>query len=191
MVNFDPLTAEIRWRVWGTQQILMGFTSWLHYCSDVAHRRSTKLCTIFSRLLGSTLYIHFGGLCPLMEFCQVQNSVCIQVLRSRILASLLHGTRAAGTKLSGVVQGMELRNFCRGCHLYSAGRPSHWASAHILVDHVSDVYKTTLHNTLFMTALRSRWGHYIFALWFLSFFPRLISAVADWISTILLHMVWP
>jgi len=24
-----------------------------------------------------------------------------------------------------------------------------------------------------------------------SFFPRLISAVADWMSTILLHMVWP
>jgi len=26
---------------------------------------------------------------------------------------------------------------------------------------------------------------------FLSFFPRLISAIADWISTILPHMVWP
>ena len=25
----------------------------------------------------------------------------------------------------------------------------------------------------------------------LSFFPRLISAVGDWMSTILLHMVWP
>jgi len=35
-----------------------------------------------------------------------------------------------------------------------------------------------------------------FALWFLSFFllsffPRLISAIADWMSTILLHMAWP
>ena len=37
--------------------------------------------------------------------------------------------RAPG-KLCGVVQGMELRNFSRGCHLYSAGRPSRWASAH-------------------------------------------------------------
>jgi len=38
-----------------------------------------------------------------------------------------------------------------------------------------------------MSALRSRCGHYIFALWFLlSFFPCLISAVADWMSTILL-----
>jgi len=29
-------------------------------------------------------------------------------------------------------------------------------------------------------------------LWFvLSFFPRLISAAADWMSAILPHMVWP
>jgi len=49
-----------------------------------------------------------------------------------------------------------------------------------------------------MAAFRSRCGHYIFAMWFLlsSFYllffsPRLFSAVADWMSTILLHMVWP
>jgi len=42
-----------------------------------------------------------------------------------------------------------------------------------------------------MAALRSRGGHYILQLWFLSFFlllscffPRVISAVADWMSTI-------
>jgi len=34
----------------------------------------------------------------------------------------------------GAVQGMELRNFSRGRHLYSAARPSRWASARILVD---------------------------------------------------------
>ena len=42
---------------------------------------------------------------------------------------------------------------------------------------------------LFMVAL---WD--IFSLWFLSiflYFPRLISAAADWMSTILRHMVWP
>jgi len=38
--------------------------------------------------------------------------------------------------------------------------------------------------------------HYIFALsclsfFFLLFFPRLISAVEDWMSTILPHIVWP
>jgi len=36
-------------------------------------------------------------------------------------------------KLCGMVQGMELWNFHRGHHLYLAGQPSHWASAHILV----------------------------------------------------------
>jgi len=42
-----------------------------------------------------------------------------------------------------------------------------------------------------MAALRSRYGHYIFALriFLLSFFPRLISAVAEWMSTILPH-IW-
>jgi len=30
-----------------------------------------------------------------MEFCQLQNSLCIQVLHSPILAALLHGTQAA------------------------------------------------------------------------------------------------
>jgi len=41
-----------------------------------------------------------------------------------------------------------------------------------------------LHPCLFMAALWYRADHYIFALWFLSFylfFPRLISAVGDWI----------
>ena len=51
---------------------------------------------------------------------------------------------------------------------------------------------------LVMAALWNRAGHYIFALWFLSsfflsssFFPRLISAVGDWMSAILPHMMWP
>jgi len=43
-----------------------------------------------------------------------------------------------------------------------------------------------------MAALWNRAGRYIFMLWFLSsiFFPRLISAVRDCMSTILRHMVW-
>jgi len=54
---------------------------------------------------------------------------------------------------------------------------------------------TPLFESVIMAALRSRCGHYIFALWFLSsifylfFIPRLISAVTDWMSTILLRMV--
>jgi len=57
--------------------------------------------------------------------------------------------------------------------------------------------KQVLPNTwmlaVFLAALCYRAGHYVFAQWFLllssSFFPLLISAVADWMSTILLHVV--
>jgi len=48
---------------------------------------------------------------------------------------------------------------------------------------------------LFMVALCNRADHYIFIMFlsffFLSFFPRLISAAGDWMFTILWHMVWP
>jgi len=33
-----------------------------------------------------------------MEFCPVQNSLCVQVLRSSILAALLRGTGAVGVR---------------------------------------------------------------------------------------------
>jgi len=51
--------------------------------------------------------------------------------------------------------------------------------------------------SLVMAALCNRADHYIFILFLLlllllsSFFPRLISAVRDWMFTILWHMVWP
>jgi len=54
------------------KQISMGFVSWLCYCTDVTQQRSTKLCTMFGRLLAGTLDVYFGGFCPLMKFCQVQ-----------------------------------------------------------------------------------------------------------------------
>jgi len=118
-------------------QISTGFASWQRYCSNVVHRRPTTLCAMFGHLLGCyTIYTFFGAVAPphLTEFRRVQESLGVQIFRSVILAALLHGTPAAGSaKLCGVVQGMELRNFRRGRHLYSAGRSSRWASAHILV----------------------------------------------------------
>jgi len=53
----------------------------------------------FARYLAAHALLYyiciFGGSCPLIEFCQLQNSLCIQVLHSPILPALLHGTRAA------------------------------------------------------------------------------------------------
>jgi len=92
MANFGPLTAEIGLPIWGTPANFNDFAFWLRYCSDVAHRRPTKVCTIFGRLLGRyTIYT-----LPLTEFCYVQNSLYVQVLRSSILSALLHSTPAAG-----------------------------------------------------------------------------------------------
>ena len=87
------------------------------------------------------IYI-FVGCSPLTEFCLVHNSLYVQVLRSPIVAALLHGTAAADVVCS-MVQGMELPNFCRQRHLYSAEWPSRWTSAHILV-FVFTVFVTSL-----------------------------------------------
>jgi len=59
--------------------------------------------------------------------------------------------------------------------------------------HANTIWLTNLH--VIMVALWNRADHYIFALWFLSFFLlsffflRLISAAADWMSTILRHIM--
>jgi len=133
--NFGPLTEEIGSGVWGTPGNFNGFASCLRYCSDVAHRRPTKLCTMFGVSWAGTLYIHFRGLLPPWQNfsrCKIHftSKSCVRLYWQRYCTAL---QQRASAKLCGVVQGMELRNFRRGRHLYSAGRPSRWASAHILV----------------------------------------------------------
>ena len=93
-----PITGLDRFTSLGhPRKFQPGFASCLRYCSNVAHRRPTKLCTMFARLLSwYTIYIHIRGSCPLTEFCTVQNSHYVEVLCSLILAALLHGTPAAG-----------------------------------------------------------------------------------------------
>ena len=128
MVNFGPLTAEIGSPVWGTPA---NFNRFRVLVLLLQRRRSPEANQALRDVWPSHGYI-FGGSCPLTEFRHVQNSLCIQVMCSPIFATLLHSTPAAGSsKLCGMVQGMELRNFRRD--LYSAGRPSRWASDHILV----------------------------------------------------------
>jgi len=89
--SWDPLASL------GHPNNSTGFAFWLPYCTDVVQVRSTKLCRMFGSLFGwYTKYIYiFEGSCTLTEFCQLQKSLCIQVLCSPILAALLHGTRAA------------------------------------------------------------------------------------------------
>ena len=135
MTNFDPLAAEIGSGVWGTPANFNGFrvlASLLQRCPSTEANQTLHDIWPSPALLH--YYMHFMGRLPLTEFRHVQNSLCVQVLRSPILAALLHGTPAAGSaQLCGFVQGMELRNFHSGRYLYSAGRPSRWASADILL----------------------------------------------------------
>ena len=63
---------------------------------------------------------------------------CVLLYWQRQCTALQQRTSA---KLCGVVQGMELGNFRRRRHLYSPGRPSRWASAHILVVSVIGVFR--------------------------------------------------
>ena len=123
MANFGPLTAEIGLPLWGTPANFNGFRL---LASLLQRRRSPEANQTLHGVSPSPELVRYlytsGGCCPLTEFYQVQNSLYVQVLRSPILAALLHGTPAAG-KLCGVVYGMELRNFRRGRHLYLAGRP--------------------------------------------------------------------
>jgi len=95
MVSFGPLTAEIGWRVWGTQKKFNGFCV---LASLLYRRRTTEINRSLHDVRPSPwlVYLYFWGSCPLTAFNQVQNSPCVQVLRSPILAALLQGTRAVG-----------------------------------------------------------------------------------------------
>jgi len=96
-MNFGSgtLTAESGWRVWGTPANFNGFrvlASLLHWCrSTEVNQTLHDVC----QSLGLVHYIYiFEGSCTVTEFCQ--NSLCIKVLRSCILAALLHCTQAVG-----------------------------------------------------------------------------------------------
>jgi len=62
-VNFGPLTTEIGWQVWSTQQISTRFAFWLRYRIDVAQRRSTKLHDVWPSP-GLVHYIYILGDLP-------------------------------------------------------------------------------------------------------------------------------
>jgi len=117
---------------------------------------------MFGRLLNwYIIYTFLGAVAPWQNFvalCKIHftSKSCVRLYWQRYCTAV---QQRASAKLYGVVQEVELGNFHTGRHLYSAGWPLRWASAHILV----------------MAALCNRAGHYIFALWFLSFFLLLLS----------------
>jgi len=112
MVNVGPLTAEIGSVVWGTPTNFNGFRV---LASLLRRRRSMEVNQTLHDAWpppGLVQYIDFGGCCRLTEFCQVRNSLCVQVLRSPILAALLYDTRAVGISKTAA------------WYVYATGRPS-------------------------------------------------------------------
>jgi len=97
MVNFGPLEAQIISLVWGSPANFNGFRVLV---SLLQRRRSTEANQTLHDVWPSPELVHyvhiFGGSCPEREFCQVEHSLCVQVLRSPILATLLHGTLVVG-----------------------------------------------------------------------------------------------
>jgi len=78
MVNFGALAADIDPVVWGTPANFNGFRILAslvqQHCSMEAKQTLHDVWSL--PVLVDYIYI-FGGCCPVMEFCQVQNSLCI------------------------------------------------------------------------------------------------------------------
>jgi len=127
MVNFGPLAAEIGSLVWGTPANFNGFRI---LASLLQRRRSTEANQTVHDVWPSPVlvryYIHFrvllphNGILPGAKF----------TLRPSLVISYI-GSVSARHSSSG--RQPNFAAFSRGRHLYSAGRPSRWASTHILV----------------------------------------------------------
>jgi len=96
MVNFGSLAAKIGPVVWGNGFRVLG--------ALLQRRRSMEVNQTLHDDWPSPGLVHyiciFCDSCPVTEFCHVQNSLYVQVLRSPALAALLHGSRAVGVSES-------------------------------------------------------------------------------------------
>jgi len=134
MANFGPLTAEIVSLVWGTPANFSGF----HILSSLLQRcRSTEENQTLHAVWPSPGLVHYtfsGALAPGRNFarCKIHftSKFCVLLYWQHCSTAL---QQRASAKLCGMVQGMELRNFCRRRYLYLPGQPSRWALSHILV----------------------------------------------------------
>jgi len=101
MANIGPVAAEICWQVWDTPA---NFNRFRVLASLLQCRRSMEVNQTLHNVWPSPRLIHyiyiFRGSCQVTELCHAQNSLCVQLLHSPILAALLHGTRAVGVSKS-------------------------------------------------------------------------------------------
>jgi len=139
------------------------------------------------------------------KLCLLMHSVTVQCC-PRYISDIVQTTAASSrrqrlrssTDTSSYTVPMNYTKF--GQRVFSVARRSVWNSVPADIRHITgiSIFKRHLNTHIFMAALCNRVGHYIFILRFFLlsiclfiffYFPRLISAVADWMSAILPHMV--
>jgi len=113
MVNFGPLTAEIGWRVWGTPANFNGFSRLGFVIAPTSFNGGKPN-------FAQCLAVSWAGILPGAKF----------TLRPSLACSYIGSVTA---RHSCSERQPNFAEFSRGRHLYSAVRPSRWASAHILV----------------------------------------------------------
>jgi len=135
MVNFSPLRVEIvsfsLWHPSKFQRVLrFGFVTAVTLLNG-----SQPNCTMFGRLRGwYTIYIHFWRFLP----CNGILPCATFTLCPRLALSYFGSVTARHCSSGRQPNFAELN---RGRHLYSAGRPWHWALAHILVVNVMQLVR--------------------------------------------------
>ena len=137
MVNYGSLATEIDWRVWGTpakckfQRLSrLGFVTAATSLNGSQPNFARCLGTLAISLAGR-LFIHFRrllprhGILPGAKFSLRPPSLALSYIGS---VTARHSTSAREPNFAA----LSTRS-----HLYSAGRPSRWALAHILVVYVA------------------------------------------------------
>jgi len=105
MVNYGPLAAEIDWRVWGTPGNFNRFRVLASLLQLRCSTESTKLCTMFGRLLGwYIIYTFSWALAPSRNFATCKIHLASNSLRSPIGSVTTALQQRASAKLCGMVK---------------------------------------------------------------------------------------
>ena len=136
IVKFGPLTAEIGSGVWGTPANFNGFrvlALLLQRCYSLEANQT--LHDVCPSMGWYTIYTFSGALAPWRNLARCKIHFLSQVLRSPILATLLHGTRAVGVSqnLRRATRNGIAELSQRAPPIFNRAAITYWASAHILV----------------------------------------------------------
>ena len=139
MANFCPLTAEIGLPVCGTSANF----NWFRILALLLQRRRSLEANQTLQDVWPSPGLPPNGILPGTKF-MLRPSLAFSYIGSVIAR---HSSSGRQPNFVEWTRGTR-NNFRRGCHLYSAGQPSCWASAHILVYSLSQwkKYKMSVRN---------------------------------------------